>query len=359
MPADSVIKDAKHGSEDMANRPTIQDVAVRAGLSLITVDRALNGRKKVRPETLRRIMEAAQAIGYHGVPLVEARLRDDLPSLRVGVLLLEGPHPAFFRGLGAGIEAEMRGLADFNGSALLEFADWSDPQNVASRLRKLGQQVDAIAAMTIDHPAITAIVGELRDLGKPVYSLLSDFAPGVRESYIGLNNRQAGRAGAWFVSRVARRPGKVLAFVGSSRFHGHEMREIGFRSYLRERAPAFEVVDTVSHPGDEAATYRLTSDLLRRHEDLVAINLAGFGPEGVIHALRDSGRAGDVVLVCNEVTPESATALTEEIVTLIIETPKVLLCRELVALIKQYKRDGASRPGQAFLPFNLLMPESI
>ena len=34
-------------------------------------------------------------------------------------------------------------------------------------------------------------------------------------------------------------------FVGSHRFHGQEMREIGFRSYFREYAPEFELVETM------------------------------------------------------------------------------------------------------------------
>ena len=66
----------------------------------------------------------------------------------------------------------------------------------------------------------------------------------MREGYVGLNNRKAGRTAAWIIARTAKRPGKVAVFVGSHRFHGHEMREIGFRSYFREYAPDFELVET-------------------------------------------------------------------------------------------------------------------
>ncbi len=343
----------------MSRRPTIRDVANHAKLSAITVDRALNGREKVRPETLRRIVEAAKAVGYHGAPLAEARLREDLPECRLGVLLLDGPHASFFRSLGASIDAEMRAMPDMRGRAVIDYIDWTDPAAIGAKLRELGGQVDAIAAITIDHPAVTAAVTALKAQGVPVFAILSDFAPGIRASYVGLNNRKAGRAGAWFVSRVARRPGKVAAFVGSSRFHGHEMREIGFRTFLRERAPEFEVIDTPTLPGAEQAAYDAALGLLHRHPDLVAINLAGFGPEGVIHALRDSGRAGEVLLVCNEVTPESAEALADEVVTLIIDTPVPQLCRELVALIRDVLRNGVTHPAQLFLPFHMMTPESL
>ena len=43
----------------MGSRPTIADLAAKAGVSVATVDRVLNGRHKVREETARRVYEAA------------------------------------------------------------------------------------------------------------------------------------------------------------------------------------------------------------------------------------------------------------------------------------------------------------
>ncbi len=37
----------------------------------------------------------------------------------------------------------------------------------------------------------------------------------------------------------------MAIFVGSHRFHGHELREIGLRSYFRENAPDFTVMETL------------------------------------------------------------------------------------------------------------------
>lgn len=343
----------------MAKRVTIKDVARQAGLSATTVDRALNGRMKVRPETLRRIADAAQAIGYHGQRLVEERLKEDLPECKLGFLLLEGAHFAFNRAIGARIEREVNALSDARGHAIVRYVPWADPSVTASHLLDLGESVQAIAAFCIDHPLITSAVAALKSRGVPVFSLLSEFAPGVREGYVGLNNRKAGRAGGWFVSRITPQPGKVLVMVGSSRFHGHEMREIGFRSLLRERAPHLEVIDTVVNPGLEDAAYEATKALLARHPDLVAINVAGFGPEGVIRAVRESDKAHRIILVCNEVTPESAKALAEEVVTLIIETPLDPMCRDLVALMRDTLRDSRAGQGQHFLQFNMLTPESL
>ena len=144
-----------------------------------------------------------------------------------------------------------------------------------------------------DHPSVTAAVEALRDRGVPVFALLSDFAAGVREGYVGREQPQ-GRAHRGLDDRPARRarPGKVAVFVGSHRFHGQELREIGFRAYFRENAPEFEVLETLVNLETRQITHEATLSLLQRHPDLVGLYVAGGGMEGAIAALREEGMAG-------------------------------------------------------------------
>ena len=110
-------------------------------------------------------------------------------------------------------------------------------------------KVQAVAATGLDHHEVTRAVADLRARGIPTFSLLSDYAQGVRESYVGLNNLKVGRAVGWLMSRMARRPGKVATFVGGHRYHGHELRETGLRSSFREYAPDLEVLSGAAQPG--------------------------------------------------------------------------------------------------------------
>ena len=48
----------------MTGRPTIKDVAQRAGVSIATVSRALNDKGDVSGETRERVREVARSIGY-------------------------------------------------------------------------------------------------------------------------------------------------------------------------------------------------------------------------------------------------------------------------------------------------------
>ncbi len=225
---------------------------------------------------------------------------------------------------------------------------------------KTAEKAQAIAMTTVDLPSVTAAVQELKVRGIPVFSILSDFASGVREGYIGLNNRKVGRTAAWAIAKTARRPGKVAVFVGSHRYHGHELREIGFRSYFREKAPEFQVIDTLINLETRQITHEATLDLIARYPDLVGFYVAGGGMEGAISALREE-KAGDrIVAIVNELTPESQAALADEVITMAIATPLGRLCRELVPLmVRAIERGAAETPGQTFLPFDICLPENI
>lgn len=343
----------------MARRPTINDLAREAGVSVATVDRVLNGRHRVREETARRVFEAASAIGYHAVGLIRHRMFENLPEYRLGFILQKERH-FFYQAFARELEAAVASAPGMRGSARIHFAGSQSPGEAVDLIMKTAEKAQAIAMTTVDHPSVTAAVQELKDRGIPVFSILSDFASGVREGYIGLNNRKVGRTAAWAIAKTARRPGKVAVFVGSHRYHGHELREIGFRSYFREKAPEFQVIDTLINLETRQITHEATLDLIARYPDLVGFYVAGGGMEGAISALREE-KAGDrIVAIVNELTPESQAALADEVITMAIATPLGRLCRELVPLmVRAIERGAAETPGQTFLPFDIYLPENI
>lgn len=343
----------------MSNRPTIADLARAAGVSVATVDRVLNGRHPVREETARRVYDAAKGIGYHAVGLLRQRVFEDLPQYRLG-LLLQKPQQAFYQIVAKEMENASLALSTVRGVPQVEFVANSTPTGITEKLRAMAARNQAIALVAPDYPAVTAVVEELKERGIPVFSLLSDFAAGVREGYVGLNNHKVGRTAAWMIAKAAKKPGKVAAFVGSHRFLGHELREIGFRSYFREHAPDFEVLDTMVNLDTAEITHEATLNLLQRHPDLTGFYVCGGGMEGAISAIREEKLEGKLIAVVNELTPESRAALADDVVTLAISTPTAALARETINLmIRAIDKGPMGAPGQTFLPFDLFTPENI
>lgn len=343
----------------MAKRPTISDLARASGVSVATVDRVLNSRLPVREETAQRVYEAATVIGYHAAGLIKQRIRKDLPEYRLG-FLLQKPEQHFYQEFARELETATSKALRFRGVPVIDFWSSQAPEDIVAHLEKLAAKTNAVALVSPDHPTVTAAVESLKARGVPVFSLLSDFASGVREGYVGLNNRKVGRTAAWMIAKCARRPGKVAVFVGSHRFHGHELREIGVRAYFREHAPDFTVLETLVNLETADLTHQAMLDLLERHPDLIGCYIAGGGMEGAITAMRMARPAHHPIMICNEITPESRAALADNIVTMVIATPLARLCRELVDLMAHAIKDGAANaPGQTFLPFDIYLPENI
>jgi len=343
----------------MGSRPTITDLAAKAGVSVATVDRVLNGRHRVREETARRVFEAASEIGYHATSLIRQRMIAGLPEMTFG-FLLQKEHQVFYQALARELTAIVEKTPKIRGHARIEFLRNQSAEDVAAGLARLKRHCDAVALVSIDHHLVTEAVLDLKKSGIPVFSVLSDCAQGVRESYVGTHNMRVGRTAAWFIARTAPRPGKVALFVGSHRWHGHELRETGFRSYFREHAPGFTHLDTLVNLETRQVTYEATLTLLDRHPDISGLYVAGGGMEGAIKALREAAPDPMPAVVVNELTDDSRAALQDRIVTAVIGTPLEKLCTSLIDLMIHAVRDGPSEtPGQIFLPFDIFVPESV
>jgi LacI family transcriptional regulator, galactose operon repressor len=345
--------------DQLANRPTIADVAKACGLSVSTVDRVLNGREHVRAETSRRVYEAAHQIGYHAANAIKQRLLAELPAYRFG-FLLQKEKQSFYREFAHELREAVRVMPGIRGQAEIVFAQSQSPDEQSALLSELAARSDAVAATAVNDHKVSAAVADIKARGIPCFALLNDFAQGIRQNYIGLNNLKIGRIAAWMLSTAAKAPGKVAIFVGGHRWHGHELRETGFRSYFREFAPQFHVLDTLVNLETRQVTYEATLDLMHRNSDLAGIYVAGGGMEGAIHAVREQKKPGEVALIVNELTAVSRTGLQEHYVTMVGATPLPQLCSALVDLMARSLNDGfAEMPGQYFLQPSIHLPESL
>lgn len=340
-------------------RPTIADLAQAAGVSVATVDRVLNGRLPVREDTARKVWAAAETIGFHGANAIRTRILADRPTFTLGFILQKERH-FFYRQFAAEIEAAARRVHDRNVRVLIQYATGPEPAELAQLLTGIAGKVQAVAATGVDHHDVTTAVTALRAKGVATFSLLSDFAQGVREAYLGTNNMKVGRSAAWLVSKVAPRPGKVVLFIGGHRYHGHALRETGFRAYMREFAPEFDVLEPIINLETRRLTREALLGVLARHDDVVGVYCAGGGMEGALAALSERGRGEDVACLVNELTPESRQALLERRVCGIFETPLREVCTELVATMLHTVAHGmAENPGQRFVAPILWVPESL
>ncbi|HZX38522.1 MAG TPA: LacI family DNA-binding transcriptional regulator [Streptomyces sp.] len=285
---------AVHGGRGRSGgRPTLEEVAARAGVGRGTVSRVINGSPRVS-ETTRAAVEAAVAeLGY--VPNTAARA---LAANRTDAIALVVPEPEtrFFaepyfsdmlRGVGAELsETEMQLLLIFAGSD-------RERRRLAQYLA--AHRVDGVLLVSVhaNDPLpdllaqleIPAVISGRRSAKETLPSVDSD-------------NFGGGRIAAEHLIAQGRKT--IAHLAGRLDVYGAQRRLDGFRAALREAGR--EVDETLIVPGDftEEGGRRGMAELLSRRPAVDAV-FAGSDvmAAGARQALRESGRRipEDVALV--------------------------------------------------------------
>ena len=342
----------------MGKRPTVADLARAAGVSVATVDRVLNQRHSVRVGTANLVLSAAEKIGYHATPLLKQRLRLDAPPRIFGFLLQK--RDSFYSLLADDLQTATRNLTKVRGEAIVEFVTEISPSAICQRLRQLGERVDAIACVSVDHPHVSQEIETLQTKGVPTFAILSDLTAPARAGFIGRDNRKEGRTAAWVIAKTAARPGKVGIIVGSHRYLCQETAEISFRAWFREHAPQFQVLEPLTNLEDARLAQNAAQKMISAIPDLVGLYICGGGMEGVIAAARDASDHAPIAIVCNERTPKTKAGLTDGVLTAVIATPTATLAMKTVEAMAGSMETPANRsPDQILVPFELCIATNI
>ncbi|MFJ5266121.1 LacI family DNA-binding transcriptional regulator [Streptomyces sp. NPDC088387] len=191
-----------HPATRYGSRPTMKDVAARAGVGLKTVSRVVNGEAGVTPETERRVQEAIDALGF--------RRNDSARVLRKGRtasigLVLEDLADPFYGPLSRAVEE----VARAHGALLINGSSAEDPEREQElALALCARRVDGLVVIPAgdDHrylePEIRAGVATVfvdRPAGKiDADVVLSDSYGGARDGVahlIGHGHRRIGFIG--------------------------------------------------------------------------------------------------------------------------------------------------------------------
>jgi LacI family transcriptional regulator len=268
---------------------TIQQIAESAGVSTATVDRVLNNRPGVNPATVERVRAALQALG--AVTPARGRPRA-APSYRFGFVL-----PAARRGFFDLIDRVIAQAAgDFRHQHITEITHrlpGEDGAVFAAELARLGD-MDGIALLAPDVPQVKLAINELVRNGVHVVTLFSDVPGSRRETFVGADNRAAGRTAGVLLGRCLPRhePGRCAVLSPATRYAAEIDRRIGFAQVLEERYPAATLLEWKDLPEseDEACAFaRHALPPASAADGLHAVYNIGPGSHGVSRALQELG----------------------------------------------------------------------
>ena len=338
-------------------RPTIPDLAEAAGVSVATVNRVLFGAANVRQDTRERVQMAAEEISFYGLGSIQARVAAARPHLRFGVLLLQ-PHRPFYKNVAHGLEQAAASATGADVELRIEFLEDLSPHNVASRALALARDCHAVCVTSAVHPVVTEALEQIQSQGIPVFALISQISVTGQISYIGLDNWKVGRTSAWAFANICKTPGKIGILMGNPRYRNQEMNETGFRSYFRESAPDFVLLEPLSTFESAAVAQEMTEKLLVDHPDLTGLYISGGGISGALAALRASGRAGSMVVVGYDLMDVTRAALLDGAMTVVISHPLDRLAREAIdGMVRACAQPGSNQT--CIVPFEIYTRENL
>jgi LacI family transcriptional regulator len=287
-------------------RVKLVDIAEAAGVSLATVDRVINGRKGVRPQTVQQVIDAAQQLNY---PLLAS---DGAGAEPVLDFILPGGTNTFLGQLARELEATAGGKLLPGHAVRCRRIEGLDPKAYADALLAAAEDSDGIGFIALDHPLVREAADAVMAGGVPVVTLVSDITHTKRHGYVGVDNRAAGWSAGYLIGRfLGGRNGSVGLIAGSLSYRGHEEREMGFRHVMREEFPHLSVIGP-REGHDEIERNRLVArEIIDATPDLVGLYNIGGGTRGVGQALQETGRAGGVVFVGHELTPYTRAFLLD------------------------------------------------
>ncbi|MFV0359403.1 LacI family DNA-binding transcriptional regulator [Tropicimonas sp.] len=320
-------------------RPTLADLAVRAGLSLATVDRVINRRRGVKDRTRMRVLELAKEMGLLSSEAA-AGYSTQRPA-NIAFLLPSGTNP-YLQLLGRKLRARMDGGATGAPNLRCFFIDGFNADALANALRRNASWADGIAFFAIEHPAVRQAAAEVAEQGTRLVTIVSDLGMSSRIDHVGLDNHAVGRTAGLLIGRFSGGGGTVALVAGSRHYRAHSEREAGVMSIMDEMFPDLHVMPMREGHDDSGENYRLTLELLDRHRDLAGIYNVGGASGAICRALRERNRR-DVVMIGHGLTTDTRKALIDGSMDAVFElAPETLIDGAIARLTRP--GDDPARP---------------
>ena len=288
--------------------PTIAEIARLAGVGTATVDRVLNQRPGVNPETIERVLQIMAGLG---APPQPGRPRRG-EKFRFAYVLPNEATP--FLSL---IERQIAQAAgEFRHQHITEVTyrlDAKDPAAFSAALAGLGD-CHGIALLAPDMPGVKLAINQLVRAGVHVVTLFSDVAGSLREAHIGADNRAAGRTAGLLLARMAQAAGRNTLLLASqaTRLSAEIERRIGFAQVLEEQFSHLRMVRVPDLPADDAGAQASLQKFLLNSIDtarVAGVYNVGSGAAGVVNALATCGLANSAASVIHDFTDEHRSLL--------------------------------------------------
>jgi LacI family transcriptional regulator len=306
----------------------LYDIAREAGVGPATVERVLNSRGNVTPQTAEKVVKAARKLGY------DRELPERYRGLvRIEVIMMR-PDAPFFARLN---HAFMRIAAALDKSIIVHrtFLDENDPLGVARHIANPGFRRSALIIVAPDHPEVKAKLCEAKAAGLTIVHIVSRL--GGDDAFIGIDNYAAGRTAAFYMTAMQLpRSGSFVALCHSGTYEVHRERIRGFSDYMAEHPYPGHAFSRVMFGMDERLlSAELLEDALKACPDTIGIYNAGGANSGIASVL-ERRKNRHIMWIGHELTESSRRWLKSGLMDIVLDqAPEIQARRALDTVLRR------------------------
>ncbi|PDT80185.1 LacI family DNA-binding transcriptional regulator [Sinorhizobium sp. BJ1] len=302
---------------------TLKDVALEAGVGTATVERVVNGRGGVRPETVERVFLAVRKLDYrHSMPETHRGL------IRIEVILVR-PETSFYSRMNQAFE-RIAALLDKSITVHRTFARENDPVDFAHYIVNPAVRRSALIVVAPDHPDVVKSLRTAASHGTPVVQIMTRPAPEL--PYVGIDNYAAGRTAAYYMSRMlVGRSGSFVALCHSGAYENHKERIRGFSSYLADRDGDHCFQQVMFDYDDDLNSMELLRGALRDDPEIVGLYTAGGDNRSVAAVLKEHA-SRRILWVGHELSEQSRGALRDGVMSIVLDQAPEIQARRSIDL---------------------------
>lgn len=281
-------------------------------MSTATVDRVLNGRAHVSPQTRARVAAAIDELQGQENQLWARGRRMFLD------VVVEAPR-RFSHEIRRALEEELPGLAPAVIRPRFEFHEkMAEAQTVAVLKRIAMRGSQGVCLKARDLPGIRQAIADLADKGIPVVTVFTDIPASQRLAYSGLDNINAGRTAAYLIAAMRQEPlGAVLMTKSSDLFHGEVERARAFVDELARRCPDLTLIEVSGGGGLNRSTAENVAQALGTGQDIRAVYSMGGGNSAILGTL-DRLKIRPDVYVAHDLDRENRSLLRDERINVVL-----------------------------------------
>ncbi len=334
---------------------TIKDIAKAAGVSVGTVDRALNNRGRINSEVAERIKQIAADLNYR-TNTVAKSLAIRNKNLKISVVLhiqrndfydeiIKGIKQAEEEIQDFGITIDIFGCPDFNASEQLKLINHAILNNS-----------HAIVIAPINDQRIINRLKELHEQGFPVIFLANLLNDAPSFASISCDYYRSGRIGGRLMNLFSNSKGQMLAFLPSFSMLGNQRRMEGLKDYINQASPCIQLIEIVELTNDSLNDYCIALEKLKSNPSVKYVLYCGSTKAG-LQALKDCGRR--ITSVFYDYQPPTKEALIDNrIAAAILQDPKEQGYQSIMALFN-YFTSNKIPDNHILIPSRIIIKECI